>query len=319
MRQTNPNIFINQISYFLSSFGSGNVDKKLIIVFLVFGILFFSGCLIDGKPKVSVNVSSSDGESLEGAAIIIKTRATNTVISEGVTDSQGKWETELTEGDYTIKISKEGYGNTYLKDKTIGSAGLVIGWTLSIENQINEETIYEILAKAENIESLEYIHPLTNGKVFFKGEKFRIEDYLPGISVIFNGTKQFKFDYETGTCTDLEETTIPEQSSPLKYFEDLIDFVVDLEQMQTDSSLEETGTEEVQGFNTRVIKFTKEGLLGTEKIEEEITLWVSEEYGIPIKIKSEILNASNQTIEIEFKEIEFNSVDGSVFECKDLS
>lgn len=271
--------------------------------------LLLSGCLIEDKTgTVGVNVISSAGGDLEGAEVVIKTKGTTSIVAEGITGSDGRWETDVPVGKYIIEISKEGYSNTCLEDKTIGAGRIVINCILSPEQ--SEESIQEILAKAENIENIEFVHPLTKGKVFVKGEKFRIEDYLPetsdylpGTSIIFDGVKQYAFDQHTGLCTDtvLIETpiTIPKQESPLKYYQDLIS------QAQNASDLAEMGKEEINGLSTRIIAFTDERGF-------QVKLWVSEEYGFPVKIGMD-------SVTIELKDIKINSVQDSVFECKEVN
>jgi outer membrane lipoprotein-sorting protein len=287
------------------------MNRKLAVFFVVLSSLLLSGCLLEDKiGTVGVNVISSAGGDLEGAEVVIKTK-TSTVVAEGITGNDGRWETDVPVGDYTIEISKEGYSNTCLEDKTIGAGRIVINCTLIPEQ--SEESIQEILAKAENIENIEFVLPsLRTGesgfgsKIFVKGEKFRMENYLPGTSIIFDGIKQYAFDQHTGLCTDTDlietPSRIPKQEHPLKYFKDLIT------QAKNASDLTEKGKEKINGLNTRIITFTDQKNTSENKT---VKLWVSEDYGIPVK-----MNVGSLTVELT--DIKVNSVQDSVFECNSI-
>jgi len=279
------------------------MNRKVIVFFLVFGLLLFSGCLNEGgKGKVSVNVIESDGVSLEGAEILIKTRTSNTIVAEGMTDQEGNYETELTFGDYTIKISKEGYENTYLEDKTLDSDGISISWALSPKTPVSEETIEEILAKANNINSLEFTlinFDGTESQIYQKNEKYRFDTKIK--ATVNSEEKTYAYsgisDGENKYYSYEEE--INPGFTPFVNF-DLIGLSKDA---LNDSELKEVGAEEINGKTTRIIEFTSKS--------QKIKTWVSEEYGISVKMQ---VKTSMGNLEMELKNIKVNSVDDSVFD-----
>ena len=291
------------------------MDKNLFLLGLILFSLFLSGCLLDEKGKLSVSISDSDDEKLEGAEILVKSQGTDITVAEGITDSEGKWEIEITEGDYTIEIFKEGYGNTYLKDRTIGPNGLIISWTLSIEDDIvSEESIEEILAKAENIDSMEYtltiITDPTNAfaeepaHFYVKGKKYRSESSLQTEKAyVFDGEYEYLYS-EGGYFKSSKEKSF--------YANSMFDLKYVLEQSLDDVSMKEIGKETINGMKSRIIEFD---LKSTDNRIAKTKAWISEEYGIPTKIATEMdFGGTTKVFAFEVTDIKLNSVDDSFFE-----
>lgn len=278
------------------------MNKKIVIVLVILTSLFLSGCLIEDKTgTVSVRVSSSAGGDVEGAQAVIKATGEN-VVAEGLTDSDGRWEArDVPVGDYTIEVSKEGYSNTCSENKSVGAGRIVVSCTLTPEQ--TEETIQEILAKAENIESLQFttVFYETEFQVFQKNNKYRFDteelrittdsvEKTYSYSAISDGQNKY---YRYKTTGNWPETT------PFVDF-DLIGLS---EKALNDTELKETGKKELNGKNFRIIEFYLDG--------QTTEAWVSEENGLMTKLVFEL---ATEKFEENFENIKVNSVDDSVFD-----
>jgi len=165
----------------------------------------------------------------------------------------------------------------------------------------SEETIQDILAKAEKNTNFEYeLYTESNlstniegTKIFVKGGKWRFEDDISNGTIIFDGENTYLYYYN-------DDVYIQSGSMEGVFF-DLTDLS---NQALNDSSLKEIGKEKIDGINTRKIEFNYKAFSGKEKVKA----WVSESKGIIIKIEEE-----TGTI-IEMKNIVFNSVSDSLFE-----
>jgi len=285
------------------------LNKKLIVIFLVFGLLLFFGCLNEGgKGKVNVNVRETGGENLEGAEITIKTRTSNTIVAEGMTDQEGNYETELTLGDYTIKISKEGYENTYLEDKTLGSGGISISWALSPKTPVSEETLEEILAKVDNINSLEFTlinFDGTESQIYQKNEKYRFDTKIKATV----NSKETVYDYSGISDGENKYYSYEEEINPGFTPFMTFDLIGLSKDALNDSKLKEIGAEEINGKTVRIIEFGSE--------YQKIKAWVSEEYGLIVK--TEFDGGTIGKLEITIKNIKVNSVEDSVFDVSEYS
>ncbi len=194
------------------------------------------------------------------------------------------------------------------------------------QDEIVEETIQEILGKAENITNLEYDEitsvqgeeiedpqgmEISSTKVFIKGGKFRVEMQYPEqeakMIIVFDEKTAYMYDPMTDTYLGQPiEGTEYDGKLSLMFVEDLI---LMAKEALNDSEMKETGKEELNGMKTRIIEFTRIGRLG----QEQTKAWISEEHGLPIKFESIIQGHENKLV-IEIKNLKFNSVQDSVFE-----
>lgn len=165
----------------------------------------------------------------------------------------------------------------------------------------SEETIQDILAKAEKNTNFEYElytksslgANIEGAKVFVKDGKWRLEDEVSNGATIFDGENSYLYYYDDDVYVQI--------GSMEGVFFDLTDLS---DQALNDSSLKEIGKEKIDGVNTRIIEFTYKVLSGEEKVKA----WVSESTGIIIKIEEE-----TGTI-LEMKNLVLNSVSDSLFE-----
>lgn len=164
------------------------------------------------------------------------------------------------------------------------------------------ETLTEVLAKADNIKNIEYGLTLKSNdelirtkKTFVKNEKYFIEENSKGkeSTKIFDGLNIYIYDKSLGKYVKTSnETESPHHLN--KYSEELKRI-----------SSTEIGKETIQGFETRVIEFNHQEYQGAEQLKTKA--WVSEKYGIIIRIEIEA------TV-IELNNIKFDEINDSVFE-----
>jgi outer membrane lipoprotein-sorting protein len=173
------------------------------------------------------------------------------------------------------------------------------------DNSGSQLTLQEILAKGKNIDNIEYDLVMTQpmsitAKFYQKGVKVKVETSFMGQTAImvFNGEKAYAYDLTTDTYV---ETTAEGAAG--------MDFKDFSEQALKDVEIKELGKETVNGMNTRVIEFMYQGSGVEEKTKTKA--WISEEYGIPVKMQVE---TSMGNAEMELKNIKIGTVSDSVFE-----
>jgi len=165
-----------------------------------------------------------------------------------------------------------------------------------------EETLIEVLVKADSIKNIEYGLTLKSNdelirtkKTFVKDEKYLIEENSKGkeSTKIFDGLNAYIYDKSLDKYVKAsKETESPHHLN--KYSEELKRI-----------SSTEIGKETIQGFETRIIEFSHQQYQGAEQLKTKA--WVSEKYGIIIRIEIE-------TTAIELNNIKFNEINNSVFE-----
>ncbi|MFH1895531.1 MAG: hypothetical protein ABIJ74_03075 [archaeon] len=175
------------------------------------------------------------------------------------------------------------------------------------KGKVSAQTIQEILAKAKNINNIEYTVmfsldgtelPATI-QVWQKGNKYKMSSEYMGLKseIIFDGTNSFNYSQEEDIYYKTETTT--DTSA--------IDFKAIAEQALKDVSMKELGKEEINGLQATIIEFSysEEG-----STPLQTKAWISDEYGIPIKLES---TTDAGKISMELKNIKVNSVNDSVF------
>jgi len=176
-------------------------------------------------------------------------------------------------------------------------------------NVMPEPTIKEILTKGTETENIEYEAKITHeialgkqewtSKIYQKETNYKtvIED--TGLIGIFNGTKNYTYFPEIDKYVVFE---IKESSAfDAKYIS---------EQALLDSAMKEIKKQRINGFDARIIEFTYfDKFFSGEK--QKITAWISEEYGIPVKIETQ---SQFGPVGIEIRNIKLNSVKDTEFE-----
>ncbi len=171
---------------------------------------------------------------------------------------------------------------------------------------ITEETIQEILAKGGQIDNIQYtIVPIANSNAlpieidfYKKGKKLRMAMSFMGQESIFlfNGENYYGY-----------YPSIDAYSEQIKDDQPLEDLSELSEQAITAPDLKELGKETVNGIKTRVIEFT----YNNDGDEQKTKAWISEEYGIVVRLETE---SETGTSGIEIKDIKTGQVEDSLFE-----
>lgn len=167
------------------------------------------------------------------------------------------------------------------------------------------ETIQQIFAKAKNVNNIEYTMTMSmNGeplpmssKIYQKGIKYKSETTFMGTtqSTIFDGENLYAYLSEKDTYYKYEDASAGSFGGA--------DFADVANQALSDTGLKELAKEKLNGLNTRKVEFTYE--------QQKVTAWISEEYGILVKMDAEV--EGQGTTSIELKDIKVNSVDDAVF------
>lgn len=182
------------------------------------------------------------------------------------------------------------------------------------EQAQGSEDLGSLLGKAGGITSLSYDIEITSyqdgqagpefeGKFWIKGKKYKQEITVAGEKsiVIFDGDKNEGYIISPATNSAMKMTTPPEdENSPRSPLEE----VGALEATELDGA-RSLGREEVDGKECSVWEFSSPDV-GTA------TWWVWEEYGIPIKMKTELSEGFQS--EIVYKNIAVNNVSDAEFE-----
>lgn len=177
------------------------------------------------------------------------------------------------------------------------------------ETPKGEETLKSLFANSKEIKAMSFTmvvtadgKTLTSGKMWVKGNKFKMENSAEGMdTAIFyaDGDKKIAYSYipsqQMATKMDYGQAETQTQYSPLDYSEEYgndekMDFKV-------------VGTEVVNGYKCEVIEMVDKE--GTAK------LWVSKELGLPIKIESK--TGGSHTV-MEYKDIQVGNIPDSEFE-----
>src|SRR5690606_17627097 len=93
--------------------------------FVLLLMIFFSPLLLSaqsGGKKVKVSgtvIEKTSGQPLEYATVTFFTPNTTTPVAGGITDSQGKFEIDVTTGTYNISIEFISFAVTELKQRSI--------------------------------------------------------------------------------------------------------------------------------------------------------------------------------------------------------
>ncbi len=168
-------------------------------------------------------------------------------------------------------------------------------------------TIQEILEKGKNVNNIQYDISLSvNGTAVpitmtthQKNSKYKIEAEFMGqkTATVFDGINEYTYDYSSDVYYKTGTDSVSSNT---------IDFADFAEQALNDSGMTEQGKQEINGMQTRIIEFS----FVSNETTTQTKAWISEEYGIPVKLET-TTDSGNAVLEI--KNIKMNSVEDSVF------
>jgi hypothetical protein len=185
-------------------------------------------------------------------------------------------------------------------------------------------SVGEILAEAASVTTAKYEFKLTRQvsstvfKVWVKGSKWRIEmppqdistPTTPGSWV--NVTVGYFADTEAETCFSWDQNReVGESSYPYACL-DVLDYVSERgwAKFIAESNPEFIGTETVDGKPSLLVEFTYEPGSGQEAINGKAWIWKEK----PFILRLEMIFGENQTMVMEFKNIDFGDIPDSIFE-----
>ncbi len=168
-----------------------------------------------------------------------------------------------------------------------------------------EIPVSEIFARAKNIEGLYYEYVLTageektEGKAWIKGKQFKNEICVEDQTIIniIDFDKAAAYTYmpsqNTAMKIELDMMNMEEFQSPTAYAEDVDPQLVRIVETTT-----------YDGYRCKVMAITN------EETQEEIKMWVSEDYGIPLRIEA---ISEGVTTVLEYKNLQVGSIADDVF------
>ncbi|MFZ5596247.1 MAG: LolA family protein [Bacillota bacterium] len=162
-----------------------------------------------------------------------------------------------------------------------------------------------LLAKAKNVDGLTYDYTLTtkdgaiSGKIWMQGKNFKSESEAMGQKVITLLKEDAVYMYNPGrnTVTKMSAGKENKTETPIDYSNDI--------SAQPDK-FKVLGSEVVGGMSCKVVSTqSPDG-------KESMKMWLSEEYGIPVKVEM-VQGDGSQTL-IEYKNIQVGALPADTFE-----
>ena len=169
----------------------------------------------------------------------------------------------------------------------------------------NQETLSDLFSKGQNIEGLSYDYIVTldgketyNGKINIQGKKMRSESTVEGQKniTIIDGNSILSYNSEQNIAYKITADMTDQVKSPAEYISDA--------SSQTEK-LQTLETAVYDGVKCRVISVT--GADG----QEQMKMWVREDYGIPLRVETK--GADGSTVVIEYKNMKIGSLPDDTF------
>ncbi|NLX91482.1 MAG: outer membrane lipoprotein carrier protein LolA [Firmicutes bacterium] len=168
-----------------------------------------------------------------------------------------------------------------------------------------ESSVAEIFAKAKDIENLYFEYVLTSGedeaegKTWIKGKQFKseicVEEQIIVSIIDFDEATAYTYvpSQNIAMKIDIDMINIEEFKNPTEYTKDIDPHLFRVVETTT-----------YEGHQCKVIVFTD------EEVQEETKMWVSEKYGIPLRVETTI---EGSTTVLEYKNLQVGSVDDEAF------
>ncbi|MTI80490.1 MAG: DUF4412 domain-containing protein [Firmicutes bacterium] len=173
-------------------------------------------------------------------------------------------------------------------------------------NKQSGDNLTSLFANAKGIKAISYNmvmsldgQLLSQGRVWVKGEKTKMEFNAEGMNAIMyvDMSEQVAYNYlpseQMAMKTDFSQAKSQIKGSPLEYSKEY----------SSNNKYEKIGTEQVNGYTCEGIVLDENG--------EPVTVWVSKDYGIPVKVES-IIDGKKATI--DFSDIKVGDIPDSDFE-----
>ncbi|HWQ88761.1 MAG TPA: hypothetical protein VN374_02160 [Desulfitobacteriaceae bacterium] len=184
-----------------------------------------------------------------------------------------------------------------------GTAQKASNTTAPAEN--TQETLSDLFSKGQNIEGLSYEYIVTtngketyNGKINIQGKKMKSESTVEGqkTSIIVDGDSILSYNSEQNIAYKITADMTDQVKTPAEYINDV--------SSQTDK-LKTLETIVYDGVKCKVISVT--GVDG----QEQMKMWIREDYGIPLRIETK--GSDGSSVIIEYKNMKIGSLPDDTF------
>jgi len=170
-----------------------------------------------------------------------------------------------------------------------------------------EESATELLAKGKKIKGMTCDYVLTTegttmqGKMWVQSNKVKQETAVQGQSMmmLYDGTTFYMYN-------PAEKMAIKYTASDMQGDSEDVDTPLDFSEEASEQVITELETVDYEGQKCRVL------LVKEKDSEDEVKMWVREDYGIPVRV--EATDASGAKTVIEYKNLEVKAIPASTFE-----
>jgi outer membrane lipoprotein-sorting protein len=173
-------------------------------------------------------------------------------------------------------------------------------------NDTAQETLGDLFTKGQNVEGISYDYVLSvngtqtfNGKISIQGNKMRMESTVEGQNMIMiaDGQSYISYNPDQKTAFKITADQTNQTKTPDEY----------LKEASTETDKFKTlETTDYEGVKCRVISL--EGANG----QEQMKMWIREDYGIPVRVETVAVDGSKSVI--EYKNLKIGTLPEDTFQ-----
>lgn len=177
--------------------------------------------------------------------------------------------------------------------------------TTETPKETAQETLADLFAKGQNVEGISYEYVLSvngtqtfNGKISIQENKMRMESTVEGQKMIMiaDGQSYFSYNPDQKTAFKVSADQTNQTKTPAEY----------LKEASTETDKFKTlETTDYEGVKCRVISL--EGANG----QEQMKMWIREDYGIPVRVETVAADGSKTVI--EYKNLKIGTLPEDTF------
>lgn len=175
--------------------------------------------------------------------------------------------------------------------------------------ETTQESISELIAKGQNVEGFSYEYVLSvngsqtfSGKVSIQGNKMRMESTVEGqkMITIADGQSFIGYNPDEKKAYKISVDQTEPAKTPTEYLKEA--------SVETDK-LKTLETTDYEGVKCRIVSL--EGTAG----QEQMKMWIREDYGIPVRIETVAADGSKTVI--EYKNLKIGKLPEDTFKLPD--
>lgn len=177
--------------------------------------------------------------------------------------------------------------------------------TTETSKETAQETLADLFTKGQNVEGISYEYVLSvngtqtfNGKISIQGNKMRMESTVEGQKMIMiaDGQSYISYNPDQKTAFKISADQTNQTKTPAEY----------LKEASTETDKFKTlETTDYEGVKCRVISL--EGANG----QEQMKMWLREDYGIPVRVETVAADGSKSVI--EYKNLKIGTLPEDTF------